>query len=358
MPDGWSLEPIEIETMDGYLLTTYKLKNEKLKSSLYGTKGPVILQHGMFQSHLPFILNQPSYSLAFIMVENGYEVYLGNNRGNVHSRRHKEFSPYEDRFWDFSFDELRHDVVANVNYVYELHSQPVIFIGHSQGAAQILAALASIEELQPRVRAMVCLAPGALIDRIPLPLRYLGVMNQKYPGIFFALFGKNAFLPFIELLRDHSNGLVSIQMIAYFANAVFSYLFSWTTTAWDPSRIELYFKDTPAGTSTRSVVHYLQLALTGKFAMYCHGTKKNLELYGCSDSLEYDLSRIKVPSIVVWGGKDDLIVGRAHALCKQLPNLVFSKLIQNHEHMDSLLSLDAAASIYLPLIKVLNVLTV
>ncbi len=37
----------------------------------------------------------------------GYDVWLGNNRGNKYSRSHISLNPDKDKnFWDFSFHEM------------------------------------------------------------------------------------------------------------------------------------------------------------------------------------------------------------------------------------------------------------
>ncbi|KAF9945680.1 cholesterol esterase, partial [Modicella reniformis] len=45
-------------------------------------------------------------NLAFVLAEAGYDVWLGNARGNKYSLKHMYLKPHEDKFWDFSMDEL------------------------------------------------------------------------------------------------------------------------------------------------------------------------------------------------------------------------------------------------------------
>lgn len=113
-------------------------------------KAPVvILQHGVTSSSDVFILNDPELSPGFRLVKAGYDVWLGNNRGNKYSRKHTKLDPdYNNaQFFDFSFQELaKYDVPAQVNFVIKMTGRPKIaWVGHSQGSAQMFAALAENE---------------------------------------------------------------------------------------------------------------------------------------------------------------------------------------------------------------------
>ena len=75
-----------------------------------GPKRPVvILQHGLLDSCAGWILNG-SYSLAFLLADLGYDIWMNNSRGNRYSRQHTMLDPDNDEhkplFWDYSFEEM------------------------------------------------------------------------------------------------------------------------------------------------------------------------------------------------------------------------------------------------------------
>ena len=77
-------------------------------------------------------------SPAFMLVDAGFNVFMGNNRGNALSREHT--NPYiENKFyWDFSFWEMgKYDAPAQIDKIYEITGKDVSkgdkigYIGHS-----------------------------------------------------------------------------------------------------------------------------------------------------------------------------------------------------------------------------------
>lgn len=80
-----------------------------------------ILQHGLLDcSWSWFLNNSKKLTLPYILADEGYDVWLTNNRGNKYSIGHAHYlNPGENKqYWDFSFDEIaKYDVKANVLHV-------------------------------------------------------------------------------------------------------------------------------------------------------------------------------------------------------------------------------------------------
>ena len=62
-------------------------KIAEAKSDEVKKKPVIILQHGLLDSFLTFMMNHGE-SLAFKLVEAGYDVWLNNSRGNRYSKDH------------------------------------------------------------------------------------------------------------------------------------------------------------------------------------------------------------------------------------------------------------------------------
>lgn len=54
-----------------------------------------------------WVANTEEYSnLPFILAKHGYDVWLGNARGNKYSQYHVHLSPNHQPFWNFSLNEF------------------------------------------------------------------------------------------------------------------------------------------------------------------------------------------------------------------------------------------------------------
>lgn len=122
---GYPAESHTIKTGDGYLLTMHRIPCGRIGCS--GGKGsgqPVFLQHGLLSSSADWLLSGPEKALAFILADIGYDVWLGNARGNTYSRKHVSMSSDETAFWDFSWHEMAlHDIPAEIDFVYAMRGE-------------------------------------------------------------------------------------------------------------------------------------------------------------------------------------------------------------------------------------------
>ena len=91
---GYACEEYKILTDDGYILTSYRLPGKLSTNSTLNSyaidkngnpKQPVQLQHGVFDQGGTWFFNEPQKSLAFRLVDEGYDVWITNSRGTSHS---------------------------------------------------------------------------------------------------------------------------------------------------------------------------------------------------------------------------------------------------------------------------------
>lgn len=160
---GYKFYSHEVTTEDGYQLALFQV--HKGGTFVNSWAPAVLMQHGLASS-ADFWLKNGEASPALMLANQGFNVFLGNNRGNTYSRKHKSLDPdrEEDQkeFFDFSFYEMgKYDLPAIYNKIYSLTWKSKIgYVGHSQGTTQMFSALAENHgQLRKRIQVFAALAP-------------------------------------------------------------------------------------------------------------------------------------------------------------------------------------------------------
>ena len=107
--------------------------------------------HGILDSSDNFAVMDSSIAKYFL--ERGYQVWLGNNRGNKYSCTNEKLDNNSKEFWDFSFQEMAEtDFPLFLETVLsKTQAEKVTVLGHSQGATQVFASLSEFPELQSNI---------------------------------------------------------------------------------------------------------------------------------------------------------------------------------------------------------------
>jgi len=304
--------------------------------------------HGLLQTSMIFVASGDE-SLAIQLALSGYDVWFGNNRGNKHSRKHATLSPDDDLFWSWSIDELaRYDLKTLVTHVLASTNkdrQKLVLCGHSQGAAQAMAAIASQDDAgwwDDRISLFIAMSmSGQIRGFYRWPMMLVQWLYSCHPETFFALYGEGAFLGSLEAWQT----LFSLNILTYMEACFYTELLGWSTEQWSWQTSKNYFAETPGGTSCQIVSHWMQSAVTGEFTTYARHHWK-------AKTVPYRLESLSLPVCVVLGSRDDLI--NTEALLSQLPNIVHRIIVPHHGHMDNLCGADAGKYISRPLVDLLN----
>lgn len=114
---------------------------------------------------------------------------------------------------------------------------------------------------------------------------------------------------------------------------------------------------TPAGASTKQLIHYGQLYNSGLFRQFDYGFFGNLEKYGKSSPPKYPLRRITAP-IALHYSKNDWLAAIADVkkLRVQLKNLIGEYLVPLPEfnHLDFIWAKDARSLLYNNVLHIMN----
>lgn len=139
---GYPCEEHNVVTRDGYHIGLQRIPYSRNQIHPTPSNFPVIVWHGLSNSSDMFVASNPESSLAFVLADAGFDVWLGNARGTDYSFKHEYLNLNDKRdlkkFWEFSIDHLANfDVPAVVDYVLSYTKrEKVSYIGFSQGSAQ------------------------------------------------------------------------------------------------------------------------------------------------------------------------------------------------------------------------------
>ncbi|XP_063238150.1 lipase 3-like isoform X3 [Bacillus rossius redtenbacheri] len=154
---GYPVETHEVTTADGYRLTLHRIP---------GGGRPVLLLHGFLQSSASFLLGDPGHSLGYILADAGFDVWLGNWRGNFYSQKHSNKFISRQEFWNFSWHEMGvHDLPAFIDKILHETGRPQLsLVGFSMGAAAFLVLASQKPQYNDKVSASVWVAPAAFLQ--------------------------------------------------------------------------------------------------------------------------------------------------------------------------------------------------
>jgi len=144
--EGLLCESHNVTTSDGYILTLFRVRDSNGPKFNKNAK-PIFVQHGMTSDANSWIL-QGKESISVKLAKAGYDVWFGNNRGNIYARGHTTLNPDKDsdmkQYYDYSFYELgKYDLPTSIDYVRNITSfDKISYMGHSMGTSQMFSALA------------------------------------------------------------------------------------------------------------------------------------------------------------------------------------------------------------------------
>ncbi|KAI8541333.1 hypothetical protein RHMOL_Rhmol08G0052900 [Rhododendron molle] len=156
-------------------------------------KQPVLLQHGVLVDGMSWLLNSPNESLAFILADNGFDVWISNIRGTRFSRRHATLNAKDPEFWNWTWDDLvTHDLPSVIDFVFKQTGQKINYVGHSMGTLIALASFSEGKQVD-KVKSAALLSPIAYLSHMTTALGV--VAARAFVGEITKLFGLAEFDP-------------------------------------------------------------------------------------------------------------------------------------------------------------------
>jgi lysosomal acid lipase/cholesteryl ester hydrolase len=116
--NGFAFEEHSLTTTDGYILSVFRIPGKIGVDP--ANRPPVMFQHGITSSADTWIMHYADKAPAFVAAAAGYDVWLGNSRGNVYSNKHTHLDPVKDEetYWDFDWEDMgTHDMPRVLDYI-------------------------------------------------------------------------------------------------------------------------------------------------------------------------------------------------------------------------------------------------
>lgn len=349
--NGYPAEEYTVTTDDGYILTIQRIPQGRQETFLTGPKPLVLVQHGLLASSSNWVANLPNESFGFILADKGFDVWLGNVRGNTYGRQHVNLSVDSDAFWNFTWDEMaKYDLPAMVNFILKKTGQPSLhYAAHSQGSLIAFAELSRNQDLAQKIKAVFALGPVAYLGHMESPLKFLADFLPELED-FFKFFGVRDFLPSNDIIKWMATYLCEPGDTREICSSIIFIICGFDLPQLNMTRLPIYIAHTPAGTSVKNMAHFGQMYRSSKFQMFDYGSaEKNRQHYGTDTPPQYNASAITVPLALYWGGNDWLAdPDDVKLLMQKLDDktLWYNKTIKAWQHLDFIWGLDAAPLVY------------
>ncbi|ODV64950.1 alpha/beta-hydrolase [Hyphopichia burtonii NRRL Y-1933] len=326
---GYDVENEIVRTDDGYFLTIQRI----LKNGQANKGGRVIyLHHGLLMNSEIWVTMLDKHSnLPFILYDLGYDVWLGNNRGNKYSQKHLYYKLNSEKFWDFSIDEFAlFDIPNTINYILNTtKAEKLTYIGFSQGTAQAFASVSVNPDLNDKIDQIIAISPATTPHG--LYSKFLDLLLKSSPNFVFLLFSRKVLMPSVILWGK----IMYPPLFDTFIDISNYLLFNWKSINISKIQKLSSYAHLYSTTSVKTVAHWFQIILSKNFQMY-HDSNSN---FSGLNPISYPLQNIKVPINLLYGDCDSLV--DINVMKNQLPaKYTKCQVVPNHEHLDNLWGFD------------------
>ncbi|XP_037042421.1 lipase 3-like [Bradysia coprophila] len=353
---GYPAERHTVRTSDGYLLEMHRIPFSPHNTTAEGRQ-PVFLMHGLLDSSSTWVIMRPGNGLAYLLADMGYDVWMGNARGNRYSRNHVTFDPDgrrsdRRRFWEFSWHEIgTTDLPAMIDYVLaQTGYEKLHYIGHSQGTTSFFVMASERPAYNDKILSMQALAPVAFMSNLRSPFVRAASLFLNTLDTATSVLGIYEFLPTSELLA--LGGQAACRDEAWTQALCYNVLFliaGFNSAQTNTTMIPVMLGHTPAGASANQLIHYGQGVRSRRFRQYDWGMVSNLWTYGSINPPAYNLRNIRAPVALHYSANDWLAEPvDVEELHQGLPNVIGKFLVPDplFNHLDFVWAIDVRTLLY------------
>ncbi|XP_075144721.1 lipase 3-like [Haematobia irritans] len=321
---GYPAEVHMVETEDNYVIGmfripySHKLQNQDVK------KPAILLQHGLTSCSDAWILSGPNDALAFLLADAGYDVWMGNARGNTYSRNNTRLSTNHPYFWRFSWHEVGVlDIATMIDHILVTTGESAIhYVGHSQGTTVFFVLMSERPEYNEKIKTGHLLAPVAFMGHMKTPWAKYTRRFISRPNRLTRILDTTEVMHLTFYSELHSVFCTHHPVLEFLCQNLMYLVNDERDTGHMNKTVSAHLSEThPAGASTTQVLHYMQEYETGRFSQYDHGLEQNRKKYNRDTPPDYDVTRITSTLFFYYSDADTLAdVQDVEYLASLLPN--------------------------------------
>ena len=310
-----NLEEIQVVTEDRYVNTIWALTS---KDEFNRNGKSILIQHGLLDSSFTWLILEEK-SIAKLLCDEGYRVYLPNMRGNQFSKSHLDYgTSLNSDYWDFSFDEMaQYDLPAIINLIKKRDGvEKIDYMGHSQGTLiYFLSYMTNPDYMEANINKFIAVGMVPNVNNAEhflLDLAVKAKIDKLVPFKNFMTFPTELGQVLVPFCTGKAKNLCHTILRICFGGME-------DTGRVDYNRLgKNIFMHQPGGTSLQNMRHWLQAFEKKKMTKYDFGTIKNLEHYGSIYPPRYRSTKMKNYKI-----KSMITVSDSDPFCNAIDTLEF-----------------------------------
>ncbi|XP_026319817.1 lipase 3-like [Hyposmocoma kahamanoa] len=355
---GYVAETHHVTTEDGYILEMHRIPFRRNETSGSADRPVVFILHGLMGASHNFIVLGRHNAISYNLADAGFDVWMGNARGNRNSRHHVSLDPDANalQFFDFTWHEIgTYDVPAMIDYILEeTGNKRLHYIGHSQGGTSFLVMGSTRPEYNDKIASAHLLAPAGF--KTNFPNSFLRGM-AAYTNILWAMavnigiievVPPNPILPFSEDAKSevlkYCAGDIKLKEFCIMTGVkeIMDNIFT------DDGRVPLRF----GGASLKQIAHYGQNIKDDSFRQWDYGILGNLANYGTRNPPVYNLGLITAEVELHYTVSDTMVgVGDVHSMADEMPNSKIRRVArESFRHVDFIAASDVREFVTLHII--------
>ncbi|XP_066262115.1 lipase 3-like [Euwallacea similis] len=343
---GYPFESHQVTTEDGYILELHRIPATDGDSP----KPAVFMIPPLFCSSIDWVSHGPNASLALLLYDLDYDIWLLNPRGTRYSMKHETLNHTQKEFWDFSFHEKGYyDMAASIDYIIETTGvKKVTTVGYSEGTAASMVLPATRSEYNEKLELIVLLSPVGYMGGVSSPIVVVlthYITELKALAEYIHLYG----IAYSKWIGELLVGICTIEGFDTICASVTDWFVGFDEDQHDLEWLVVLISDKPSGVSARQLIHFGQEIVNATFRQYDYGSEENLEHYGTSEPPSYNPANITAP-VAAYYSKNDFFVAveDAEKLLGELPNVADSFLVEfeKFSHLDFIGAKDVKTLLY------------